>query len=70
MLETVRSHAAAVGAKRIVASIVSRECLDAMASVFGMENITVEEEGTYHPVEEFGESSRGDTRALLIYPIN
>jgi hypothetical protein len=47
LLHTAKDHAQDIGAKAIVAAIISRECLDAMESVFGEEAINVETRGDY-----------------------
>lgn len=55
-------HAHELGAKSIFALIISRECLDAMSTVFGSYNITVMERGLYS--SNTGEKAR-QTAAFL-----
>ena len=49
LLRASQAHARELGAKVIFAAIISRECLDAMNTVFGEESIRVSILGTYAP---------------------
>ena len=49
LLRVSQSHARELGARVIFAAIISRECLDAMTSVFGEEFIYTSQVGTYAP---------------------
>ena len=70
ILENMKAHARELGAVTIMSAILSRECLDAMVSVFGDEYINVAEEGTYHSPEEYPDIVVGDTRAMLLAPVD
>jgi hypothetical protein len=49
LLRTSAEHAEALGARAVIAAIISRECLDAMSSVFGQEHIEIDALGEYAP---------------------
>jgi len=57
-IKTAKENEAAL----MYSAITSRECLDAMTTVFGLEAIKVTEQGTYTPD---GEVDRHDTSAAL-----
>ena len=63
LLHRAADHAASLGATAIDASIVSRESLDTMKSVFGEEFIDIESVGPY------GDKKQKYTRAQLLYPL-
>jgi len=62
LLRYAFSEAEELDARLIHAAILSRECLDAMRTVFGEEAIIADEEGTYTADNEF---DRYDTKAIL-----
>lgn len=65
LLRASQAHARELGAHVLFAAIISRECLDAMITVFGEESVRVGQIGTY----ALKGKDKGDepTSALLIY---
>lgn len=63
LLRASQTHARELGAKVVFAVIISRECLDAMRSVFGEESVFVAEEGGYDSGE--GAEPKARTSAVL-----
>ena len=57
----------ALDAKMIYAAILSRECLDAMASVFGQEAVSIQELGSYTPADQ---PDNYNTHASLFLELN
>lgn len=62
LLQVALEKARQDGAKLVYSAVTSRECLEAMKTVFGEEAISIEREGTYTPK---GEPERHDTAAYL-----
>lgn len=52
LLREADVHARMLQARVMTASIISRECLDAMTSVYGEEHIQVRDVGQYQPEDE------------------
>lgn len=67
LLKSSLEHARQIKANYLVSMIVSRECLDAMTSVFGAENIQVEQKGKY--IDDI-ETEDDATSALLYYELD
>lgn len=67
LLQSGLEHAAEVQADYIESMIISRECLQAMRSVFGHERLTVEREGKYNSEII---SDADVTSAHLYYPLD
>lgn len=63
LLSASKEHARALGASVIMSAILSRECYDAMASVFGEDNIDVYTLGNYAP--EGKDAAKTETSASL-----
>lgn len=63
LLRASKQHACELGARIIFAAIISRECLDAMQTVFGEENVYVGELGDYAP--EGADTGAKPTSAVL-----
>ena len=68
LLKSAKMTAESIGASRVTATIISKECLSAMSRVFGAQNISVRREGEFAPV---GRDSHPDlpTSAHLDYAI-
>jgi hypothetical protein len=67
LLRSGQEQATNLGARSIVAAIISRECLESMVMVFGQEHISVEKLGDFVPEDEVKAFTR--TSALLYVPL-
>ena len=68
LLEASHTHALKVGARAIYGAIISRECLDAMRSVFGTESVTIDLLGSY-AAEGEDYPKANPTSATLFLPL-
>lgn len=67
MLRAVRDLSKELGADEVTATIVSRECLQAMRHVFGSESVRVRIEGDFKPARGPEPDGFKRTSALLRY---
>jgi GNAT superfamily N-acetyltransferase len=65
LLMTGLEHARKLNATKVIASIISRECLDAMTSVFGEEHIDICKKGDY--AEPGTDSNHFDKTEAVLY---
>lgn len=69
LLRLTLAEALKTDADFIIASIISKECLDAMRAVFGEASIKVDEEGTYGIDRSTSNSVTKRTLAFLKFPL-
>lgn len=67
LLRKTRDEALRRDVHLIIASIISRECIDAMVSVFGPEAVHIAPMGTYDATA--GGYEQGDAGAVLLYTL-
>jgi|GEM_PF-3590601 len=67
LLRASLEHAQELGARHIIAGIISRECLDAMRRVFGDESISVAHVGEYCPKGQLEVAHEHRTDAYLYH---
>ena len=68
LLRKSEEHARELGARKIGAVIISRECLEAMTRVFGEDSLTVLQRGEFTP-EGHDYNTISPTQALLRYTL-
>lgn len=67
MLRAVYNLASGSGVSEVRAVIVSRECLEAMRTVFGVDNVVVRREGDFRPPDDILPKDFKGTSASLRY---